>query len=102
MVGFAAELREEERALKRFMYANLYHHPHQLAAAAAAHGIVAGLFAAFRAAPETLTGEWRERMPEDRTARDRHIADFIAGMTDRYAVSRYRELVGPIDLPEGF
>ena len=95
-------MREEERELKRFMYANLYHHPRQLAAADAAHGIVAGLFAAYRADPALMPGEWRERLPAEEPERSRHIADFIAGMTDRYAISRYREVVGPIDLPEGF
>ena len=102
LAGFSAQLREEERDLKRFMYANLYHHPHQVAAAAAAYAIVTGLFAAYRGDPCAMAGEWRERLPEGEPARDRHIADFIAGMTDRYAISRYRELVGPIDLPEGF
>jgi dGTPase len=33
---------------------------------------------------------------------DRHIADFIAGMTDRYAISRHRELIGAVDLPDSF
>lgn len=95
-------MRIEERDLKRFMYANLYHHQLQLAAADAAHGIVQGLFAAYRADPSQLPEEWRERLPEQEPARSRHIADFIAGMTDRYAVRCYRELLGDIDLPEGF
>ncbi len=102
LVGFSPEMREAERDLKRFMYANLYHHPRQLAAADAAHGIVSGLFAVYRDDPATIPEEWRERLPTEDPDRSRHIADFIAGMTDRYAVSRYRELVGPIDLPEGF
>ncbi len=102
LVGFSPEMREAERDLKRFMYANLYHHPRQLAAADAAHGIVSGLFAVYHDDPRTIPEEWRERLPTDDPDRSRHIADFIAGMTDRYAVSRYRELVGPIDLPEGF
>jgi dGTPase len=102
LVGFSDAMREEERDLKRFMYANLYHHPRQLAAADAAHGIVAGLFAVYRDDPSTIPEEWRERLPTDEPERSRHIADFIAGMTDRYAVSRYREIVGPIELPEGF
>nr|WP_246347074.1 deoxyguanosinetriphosphate triphosphohydrolase [Sphingomonas jinjuensis] len=102
LVGFSDQMREEERDLKRFMYANLYHHPRQLAAADAAHGIVTGLFAAYRADPRAMAGEWGEAVPEDEPARGRHIGDFIAGMTDRYAIARYRELVGPIDLPEGF
>ena len=102
LVGFSPEMREAERDLKRFMYANLYHHPRQLAAADAAHGIVSGLFAVYRDDPATIPEEWRERLPSEDPDRSRHIADFIAGMTDRYAVSRYRDLVGPIDLPEGF
>jgi len=102
LVGFSPEMREAERDLKRFMYANLYHHPRQLAAADAAHGIVSGLIAVYRDDPATIPEEWRERLPTEDPHRSRHIADFIAGMTDRYAVSRYRELVGPIDLPEGF
>jgi dGTPase len=102
LVGFSDAMREEERDLKRFMYANLYHHPRQLEAASAAHGIVAGLFAVYRDDPSTIPEEWRERLPAEEPGRSRHIADFIAGMTDRYAVSRYRDIVGPIELPEGF
>ncbi|WP_353203691.1 deoxyguanosinetriphosphate triphosphohydrolase [Sphingomonas sp.] len=102
LVGFSPEMREDERVLKRFMYANLYHHPRQLASARAAEGIVAGLFAAYTADPALMPGDWPERLPADEPWRSRHIADFIAGMTDRYAVARYREAVGPIDLPEGF
>lgn len=102
LVGFSDAMRVEERDLKRFMYANLYHHPRQLAAADAAHGIVQGLFAAYRADPTRLPEEWRDRLPEGEPQRSRHIADFIAGMTDRYAVRCYREIVGTIDLPDGF
>ncbi len=100
--GFSDEMRDGERDLKRFMYTNLYHHPRQLAAADAARVVVAGLFAAYAADPATLPPEWRNRMPEAEPDRSRHIADFIAGMTDRYAITRYREAVGPVDLPEGF
>lgn len=102
LVGFSDAMRTGERDLKRFMYANLYHHSRQLEAAAAARVVVAGLFAAYRDDPARLPAEWRERSPADEPWRSRHIADFIAGMTDRYAVARYREVVGPIDLPEGF
>ncbi len=102
LVGFSPEMREDERVLKRFMYANLYHHPRQLESARAAEGIVAGLFAAYSADPALMPGEWSARLPAGEPWRSRHIADFIAGMTDRYAVARYREAVGPIDLPEGF
>lgn len=102
LVAFSDAMRAHERDLKRFMYANLYHHPRQLAAAQAAGDIVAGLFAAYHADPALLPEEWRARLPATEPDRSRHIADFIAGMTDRYAIGEYRRAVGPIDLPEGF
>lgn len=102
LVGFSHAMRAEERELKRFMYANLYHHPTQLAAADAARRVVGGLFEAYTADPSAMPADWRDTLPTAEPARSRHIADFIAGMTDRYATARYREVVGAIDLPEGF
>jgi len=102
LVRFSDGLQGEERDLKRFMYANLYHHPAQLAAADAARTIVSGLFAAYVDDARLLPPEWAERLPEEEPHRSRHIADFIAGMTDRYAIRRYGEIAGPIALPEGF
>ena len=102
LAGFSRPMAIEETELKRFMYARLYHHPLQLAVAASAQRIVAGLFAAYHDDARNLPDEWRATLPDGEPARARHIADFIAGMTDRYAISRYRELVGDIDLPEGF
>ncbi|HVJ01467.1 MAG TPA: deoxyguanosinetriphosphate triphosphohydrolase [Sphingomonas sp.] len=99
---FSDGMREAERGLKRFMYANLYHHPSQLEAAKAAHGVVAGLFATYAADPGLMPEEWRAAIPTEEPWRSRHIADFIAGMTDRYAIARYREVVGALELPEGF
>ncbi|MDZ7894036.1 MAG: deoxyguanosinetriphosphate triphosphohydrolase [Sphingobium sp.] len=85
IVTFSPEMSEGERSLKRFMYANLYHHPEQLAAADRARVIVHDLFAAYRADPSLMAAEWPEECSEDEPFRSRHIADFIAGMTDRYA-----------------
>ena len=102
LVAFSYKLREDARGLKRFMYANLYHHPRQLAAAEAARHVVAGLFAAYHADPRLMPGDWPARLPAEEPWLSRHIADFIAGMTDRYAIARYRDVVGSIDLPEGF
>lgn len=102
LVAFSDEMRLAERDLKRFMYANLYHHPKQLEAAAAAHQVVAGLFAAFHADPATLPPEWRQSLPAEEPAISRHIADYIAGMTDRYAIREYVRVVGPVTMPDGF
>jgi len=100
--GFSSEMRVTEKAHKAFMYAKLYHHPSQLEMADLARGIVGQLFAAYLAEPALLPPEWRDALPEGDTARVRHIADFIAGMTDRYAIARYRDIVGPVTMPDGF
>ena len=49
-----------------------------------------------------MPAEWQASLPDDEPGRSRHIADFIAGMTDRYAIRRYGEIAGPLCLPEGF
>ena len=102
LAGFSAPMAADERVLKRFMYATLYHSPSQIAVAEEARGVLARLFAAYAGDPALLPAEWRATLPEAEPERTRHIADFIAGMTDRYAISRHREIVGPVALPEGF
>lgn len=99
LCGFSDALSSEERALKRFMYERLYYHPEQLATAERAREIVAGLFAGYAADPAALPASWRETLPDSEPARARHIADFIAGMTDRYAIESYAKLTGR--KPEG-
>ncbi len=102
LAGFSDAMQADERVLKRFMYDNLYHHPRQIAVADLASMIVRGLFAAYVADPAVLPESWRASLPDAEPARSRHIGDFVSGMTDRYAAARYRELVGPVDLPDGF
>ncbi|MGE4322494.1 MAG: deoxyguanosinetriphosphate triphosphohydrolase [Sphingobium sp.] len=94
LVGFSPEVETQERALKRFMYATLYHHPIQLAAADRARIVVTDLFGAYHAQPDLMPGEWRVGCAQAEPWRSRHIADFIAGMTDRYAQRRHAEIFG--------
>lgn len=96
LVCFSPDLTAQERELKRFMYATLYHHPEQLAAADRARIIVTDLFRAYRADPALMPTEWRDDCAGDEPARSRHIADFIAGMTDRYAEKRHAEIFGSL------
>ncbi len=102
LAGFSDAMASQEIALKRFMYEKLYHHPRQLDVAETAKQIIAGLFASYRDNPKKLPDYWRASLPETHPERARHIADFIAGMTDRYAISRYLEHIGPISIPDGF
>jgi dGTPase len=92
--GFSTEMAARERLLKTFMYQNLYHHPTQNVAAEAASKIVRELFVIYRNDVRLLPPEWRENLPEQEPARSRHIGDFLAGMTDRYATDRHREHCG--------
>jgi dGTPase len=101
LIAFSDEMAAAERALKRFMYATLYHHPQQLAVADQAERIISQLAGVYLSDPAQLPPGWRDRLPDAEPARTRHIGDFIAGMTDRFAVSRYRELIGPVEMPEG-
>jgi dGTPase len=97
--AFSAGLAGSERQLKRFMYERLYYHPEQVATAERAKAVTATLFAAYFADPALMDGGWAEALPAEEPARSRHIADFIAGMTDRYALACYARLTG--EVPEG-
>ena len=92
--GFSPEMAGRERILKRFMYANLYHHPVQNDTAEKAKQIVSDLFAAYSNDASNLPDEWRQGLPSDEPARSRHIADFLAGMTDRYAQNCHQSICG--------
>jgi dGTPase len=92
--GFSSEMAARERRLKKFMYQKLYHHPMQTAAALEAAKVVRELFMIYRNDVGLLPAEWCENLPQQDPARSRHIGDFLAGMTDRYATDRHRELCG--------
>lgn len=92
--GFSSLMADRERALKKFMYDRFYNHPEQLTAAAAAKAVVTDLITAYRSDPQLMPPSWTESLPTAEPARTRHIADFMAGMTDRYAKNRHHEIFG--------
>ena len=79
----------------------MYNAPPVTAVRGEAQKVVAGLFAAYRDDPRRLPPGW---LPGSAGAVEtlRAIGDFIAGMTDRYAIRLYRETIGSLQLPEGF
>jgi dGTPase len=97
LVGFSDDLEVEERALKRFLYARLYGLPELEPVRQEADRVVANLAAAYIADPSLLPDGWRGSAPGIEQLRT--IGDFIAGMTDRFAIARHEELVGPVNLP---
>ena len=94
LAGFSLGVAEAERALKRFMYEKLYYHPAQKRTAELADALIAGLFAAYADDPSLMPEDWRAALPESEPQRSRHIADFIAGMTDRYAIRAHADIFG--------
>ena len=97
--AFSPELAANERRLKAFMYERLYLHPEQLATARKAGEVIATLFAAYSAEPDLMGPGWAERLREAEPDRSRHIADYLAGMTDRFAIAAYARITGIT--PEG-
>jgi dGTPase len=77
--------------LKDFLYRNLYHHPEVLRTTQQAEHVLGDLFRACRADPGRLPEHVRARFAEDGEARA--IADYVAGMTDRFAHSEHQALL---------
>ena len=102
LVGFSEGMVRRERDLKRFLYANMYENPVVADLSDACQTIVSALFGVYESDPKALPEDWRAALPSGNPGRARHVADFVAGMTDLYAIRAYRRLVGPIDLPDGF
>ena len=94
LAAFSPAMAAHERQLKTFLYKRLYYHEEQVETAERARIVIARLFSAYEQQPELLPHNWRERLPDTEPQRSRHIADFIAGMTDRFAIDQYRQVYG--------
>jgi dGTPase len=101
LIGFSPAMAGEERALKAFLYQHMYHAPALREISDEARALIARLFEAYRSTPELLPHAWQPQQGGNETLL-RAIGDYIAGMTDRYAISQHRQLVGDVRLPEGF
>ncbi|MEW7849952.1 deoxyguanosinetriphosphate triphosphohydrolase [Massilia aurea] len=90
LIRFSDAMRAETVALKRFLYANLYRHFQVNRTRVKASRIVRELFEAFLTDPVLLPGDYQVQDDPHRQARK--IADYIAGMTDRYAIREHRRI----------
>lgn len=89
LAAFSAPMRAQADALKRFLLENLYRHHRVIRMTTKARRIVRELFIAYQNEPRLLSLEYRRANP---LAQARAIADYIAGMTDRFAIKEHREL----------
>jgi len=91
LIAFSENMKKEAQELKRFLRTNLYHHYQVNRMTSKARRIVTDLFDIFIFGPELLPLDY-QIAGDDRTAQARKVADYIAGMTDRYAMREYRRL----------
>jgi len=97
LAGFSEQLAPEEHMLKRFLYERLYDLPELRPVRDEADRVVANLARAYRSNRQLLPESWRS--DGDEIQQLRTIGDFVAGMTDRFAIAKHEELVGPVNLP---
>jgi len=93
LVGFSAEIDRQRAELKSFLSENFYRHPHVLRKTRKAEWIVGDLFRTYRDDPTLLPTHVRARFGREGTIRG--ISDYIAGMTDRFAMDEHRKLLDP-------
>ena len=93
LIAFSEAMRANDAALKRFLRERMYRHHKVNRMASKARRIVRALFALFVDEPQCLPEEWRARCDGARTrATARAVADYVAGMTDRFAIREHRNL----------
>ena len=100
LLRFGDEMRTQSSALKQFLLGNLYRHPQVIATTEQAKRIVRELFAAYMHAPDDMQPGFAARSVAEQAApaassrTARMVADYIAGMTDRFAMREHERLTG--------
>jgi len=95
LVGFSPGVDADHLALKRFLHEHLYGHERKLATMRRVQRVLEDLFAHYMSRTESMPAEFADAadaVPEDRRARV--VADYIAGMTDRFALAEHERLTG--------
>lgn len=95
VVAFSEEMRENERVLRSFLFSRMYRHKRVMRMTSEVKAVAKDLFRHFQAHPSALPDQWRDETGglDDKGAA-RLIADYIAGMTDRFAMQEHARLLG--------
>ncbi len=95
VVAFSPALREADRAIKNYLHPNMYRHEKVITVRRQADRIVRDLFAHFMSDPQMMPDEWAADLEAaDTGQRALRVADYIAGMTDNYALEAHRRICG--------
>jgi dGTPase len=96
VIGFSAPMAAANAEIKRFLFAHMYRHWRVNRMTHKAQIVTRGLAALLLARPDLLPGEWRGQAGPGGTAQAAEIVrDYVAGMTDRYAMEEYARLTDP-------
>jgi len=87
VIAFSSSMAEAEKSIKDFLRPRMYRHTRVMDVMRQAQDVLRDLFAHYTAHPSDLPDEWRSDAKGDESAR--RIGDFIAGMTDRYALAEH-------------
>ena len=96
LIGFSESMKSQSLALKQFLFSRLYRHPQVVQTMETAQQLVRELFAAYMVEPERMKPRYVQRVrgADSLPERARVVADFIAGMTDRYAAHEHERITG--------
>lgn len=92
VIAFSEPMRKADEEIKRHLHTAVYRHESVMSVMGEAEDIVRRLFARYRSDPDSMPASWRPGPDLDDRAAARQVADFLAGMTDRYATAEYRRL----------
>jgi len=102
MIAFSPEMNERQRALKSFLHTHLYRHYLVLRMSAKAQRIIGDLFGIFMNDSRLLPPQFQLPAGQAEPDRARAVADYIAGMTDRYAIREHRRIFAVEEMPVSF
>jgi dGTPase len=93
VVCFSDRMRRADASVKEFLYPHMYRHPELMRVRRQADDILRDLFGRFMGEPAAMPEEWRANLdPKDESRLARRVADYIAGMTDRFAILEHQRL----------
>ena len=97
VVGFSEDMHRRNRELKDFLYQNLYNHYRVVRMTVKAEQTLENLFTTYLKEPSVLPNTYQQTIEE--IGLEQTICDYIAGMTDRFAIDEYQKLNDPTVLP---
>lgn len=103
MIQFTPELWRDLKVIRSFLFTRMYRAPAVVEMRRAVTQMIDELFPFFMSCPEHLPKQWRKDVADVKTDEDlaRIVADYIAGMTDRFAIQEHQRLIGGTDVPSG-